>query len=335
MNLSSNFLSFAGQLFEPVLVFCPQSEEILFANDAAKNFFGFGDDFSSLTLLEIVADTKLRISDISEAIKETGKWSGQDIILHGENNQKVSSNINAAFVESGEHFKVALMIQNRSTKDLADLGQDVRKIAHDIRGALASAQLMCDRFSEHEDSQVRRASELLARSLNRVLQMCVHILQVGKTKKVEPRPVQFYLSDLISDLNASMLGSDHQSVVSLNATEEIFIEADYDQIYRVLLNLCRNARNAGASHIVISGVNGVEGAKITISDDGPGIPEETIPSLFKTKTQYSGNGTGLGLIITHEIVASHKGSIELVKNDNQGAIFSIYLPHDTGKKGAA
>ncbi len=328
MRFNDSFQLFAEKLFEPVIILDPEADKIIFANSAAKTFFDAGNALIGCTIHDIVADSKVRLSDISKTVARLGNWSGEDIALVTKEKHKLSCNLNAAAMEQDSKALLSLMVQNRSKSELAVIGQDVRKIAHDIRGALTSAQLMCERLSTHEDFQVRRSSELLTRSLNRVFQMCLEILNVGRAKKLEPHPVQFYLSDLISDLNASIPGKDGRDFISLSASEEILIEADYDQIFRVLLNLSRNARNAGASEVLISGLTREQETEITLSDNGPGIPEDTIPSLFKQKTRYSGRGTGLGLIITHEIVTNHNGRIELVKNDDEGAVFSIYLPRE-------
>ncbi|MEP1229056.1 MAG: ATP-binding protein [Litorimonas sp.] len=328
MKNITEFAAFASNLFEPVLVVDPSSQAFHYINPSAAELFGFEEDLESYTLFDVIADASIRLSNIKSTIANEEKWSGHDIQLLVKGGDKVASNINAISVEVDGEPMIAFMVENRSTQDLADLGQEVRKIAHDIRGALTTTQLVCERLSGHEDETVSRASEILARSLNRVFQMCLQILNVGKVKKQMPQSVEFYLSDLISDLNASLIGPDQDYMIRLNASEEISIEADYNQIYRALLNLSRNARNAGATQITISGENSDEGTQITLSDDGPGIPEDTIPNLFKHKTLYRGSGTGLGLMITHEIITNHNGSIELVRNDAQGAMFSIYLPSE-------
>ena len=108
------------------------------------------------------------------------------------------------------------------------------------------------------------------------------------------------------------------------------VRADPEQLYRVLQNLVRNARQAfGASHGQIDIVVGEDASNwtITIRDNGPGLPPKAIEHLFHP---FSGGtkreGSGLGLAIAHELVVGHGGTLRLQDNSENGARFQITLP---------
>ena len=72
--------------------------------------------------------------------------------------------------------------------------------------------------------------------------------------------------------------------------------------------------------------------RISISDSGPGIPEEILPNLFTPfhTTKGMGKGTGLGLAVCYGIIKMHCGSIRAYNKPEGGACFEIVLPADTG-----
>ena len=130
-----------------------------------------------------------------------------------------------------------------------------------------------------------------------------------------------------------------QETLALENTNEIQIQvtcnvdevrADPEQLYRVLQNLVRNARQAfGPSHGQIDIVVGEDEASwtITVRDNGPGLPPKAIEHLFHP---FSGGtkreGSGLGLAIAQELVVGHGGTLWLQDNSENGACFQITLP---------
>jgi signal transduction histidine kinase len=115
---------------------------------------------------------------------------------------------------------------------------------------------------------------------------------------------------------------------------DLEIDADRDQLYRVLTNLARNALQAldsddggsGCGEIVV--VARREGSIIMVemSDTGPGVPERARAHLFKAfQSVARKGGSGLGLAIAAELVEAHGGQIALVRNDG-GATFRVTIP---------
>jgi len=123
-------------------------------------------------------------------------------------------------------------------------------------------------------------------------------------------------------------------------TQPIMIEnADEDRLEQVLTNLLDNAiRHSYSSSIISLSANnynwkGTHSVKLTVSDDGVGIPEQDLPYIFerfykadKARTRGTGGGTGLGLAIVKNIVDAHRGTIEVTSKQGVGTTFVVIIP---------
>jgi signal transduction histidine kinase len=107
-----------------------------------------------------------------------------------------------------------------------------------------------------------------------------------------------------------------------------------DQLHQVLLNLLLNGIQASPPGEVVrirvapGGPGGREGAVIEVIDAGPGIPEEDLERIFDPffTTKGPDQGSGLGLMICHRIVADHQGTIEVSSWPGDGTTFRVHLP---------
>ncbi len=112
----------------------------------------------------------------------------------------------------------------------------------------------------------------------------------------------------------------------------LMVRADAEQLYRVLSNLVRNARQAiigtgQPGEINVSASVGDDAWCIDVTDTGPGLPPKAKEYLFQP---FQGGarkgGTGLGLAIAEELVRGHGGTLKLVRSDETGTSFRIRLP---------
>ena len=110
------------------------------------------------------------------------------------------------------------------------------------------------------------------------------------------------------------------------------VRADAEQLYRVISNLVRNARQAimvsgNAAEISVTASETSENWLIEVTDTGPGLPKKAQEHLF---TPFQGGvskgGSGLGMAISEELVRGHGGSLELVCTSSDGTSFRIKLP---------
>ena len=230
--------------------------------------------------------------------------------------------------------ELASMLHQKSR--LAALGLAVSKINHDLRNLLASAQLFSDRLANLPDPTVQRFAPKLMRALERAIAFCQSTLSYGRLQEPPPERRQILLEPLVEEVHETLnLGPD-APMRWISAVERgLIVEADYDQLFRILLNLARNAvqamesraaRDPGRDQIRITGRR--EGAVVVIevSDTGPGFSEKARDHLFEAfQGSTRTGGTGLGLAIAAELVRAHGGEIRLVEG-TIGATLTAHHP---------
>ena len=102
------------------------------------------------------------------------------------------------------------------------------------------------------------------------------------------------------------------------------IYADEGQISQILINLIKNALQAGAKHIVISARMGKEeDVVIDVENDGEPIPVSSQEQIFIPFFTTKKEGSGIGLSISRQIMRNHTGSIELLRSDAASTVFKL------------
>jgi signal transduction histidine kinase len=217
---------------------------------------------------------------------------------------------------------------------LAQLGEAVAKISHDLRNMLSVATLVADRLEASNDPTVRRIAPRLVNSLNRAINLTEATLAFGRAEEPPPKLDRVALCPLVEDVIENDRLSADSGAISyvVEVPVGMMLRADPEQLHRVLSNLVRNARQAIAAsgvagEIRIGGCETAEGWKITVSDTGPGLPQKARDHLFKP---FHGaarkGGSGLGLAICAELLRGHGGRLELAESTGKGTRFEIILP---------
>lgn len=236
--------------------------------------------------------------------------------------------------EALQSLQTELTASLRQKERLAQLGGAVAKVSHDLRNILTSAQLFTDRIEMSEDPTVKRMAPKLVNSITRAVHLCESTLAYGKAEEPAPRLTSVPLSELVEDVLASerLAVGDFDLSLADNVPGDMTVRADSEQLYRVISNLVRNARQAivaagKPAEIMVSAQEGAGAWSITIADTGPGLPARAKEHLFQP---FQGGarkgGTGLGLAISAELVRGHGGSLQLAKSDEAGTTFEITLP---------
>jgi hypothetical protein len=229
--------------------------------------------------------------------------------------------------------ELASMLHQKSR--LAALGLAVSKINHDLRNLLSSAQLFSDRLATLPDPGVQRFAPKLMRALERAIAFCESTLSYGRLQEPPPERRPILLEPLVEEVHETLNLAD-SPIRWISAVERgLTVEADYDQLFRILLNLTRNAvqamesraaRDPGRDQIRITGRR--EGAVVVIevSDTGPGFSGKAREHLFEAfQGSTRPGGTGLGLAIAAELVRAHGGEIRLVEG-TIGATLRLTIP---------
>lgn len=222
----------------------------------------------------------------------------------------------------------------RQKERLAQLGGAVARISHDLRNILSAAQLFTTRIEASEDPAVRRLAPKLVGSITRAISLCETTLAFGRAEEPAPALAWFDLSVLIDDLLEAERLAIGEAEISLSADipAGLMLRGDPEQIYRVLSNLLRNARQALTAsrkpgEICIRAHHKETDWVIEISDTGPGLPARARAHLFEPfQGGVRKGGSGLGLAIAFDLIRGHGGTLRLKHSDEQGSCFVIHLP---------
>jgi signal transduction histidine kinase len=219
---------------------------------------------------------------------------------------------------------------------LAALGLAVSKINHDLRNLLASSQLLSDQLATVPDPRVQRFAPKLMRSLERAIAFCQSTLSYGRAQEAAPDRRMIPIEPVVTEVRETAGLANDVSITWVSAIERgLSVDADPDHLFRVLLNLVRNAAQAletnprndpWSQQIRVTGRREGAVAILEVSDTGPGVPQKAREHLFEA-FQSSGRpgGSGLGLAIAAELIRAHGGTISLVEG-TIGATFRIVIP---------
>ncbi len=251
---------------------------------------------------------------------------------------------NAGVIELREAEEALQQLQTELTQALkqrerlAQLGGAVAKVSHDLRNILTSAQLFTDRIEASEDPLVRRLAPKLVSSITRAVSLCEGTLAFGRAEEPAPTLMQVRLGDVAADVvdSESLAATDCMVEIRSDVPADLRVRADPEQIFRIMMNLVRNARQAiaatgKAGQVTIAARDESDHWMITISDTGPGLPKRAQENLF---TPFEGGvrkgGSGLGLAIAAELARGHGGHVELATTGPEGTVFEICLPKGDG-----
>ena len=160
---------------------------------------------------------------------------------------------------------------------LAALGTAVSKINHDLRNILASAMVVSDRLEQSQDPEVRHVTPRLLETLDRAARLCSDTLNFSRAEASDPKKTRFALAPLLDEVGEAVLGPDPGLIRWRNEVgADIRVLADRDQLYRVLMNLGRNAVEALSGTgglIAITAWPSAQETVIEIADTGRGHPE--------------------------------------------------------------
>lgn len=219
---------------------------------------------------------------------------------------------------------------------LAQLGGAVAKVSHDLRNILTSAQLFTDRIESSDDPLVKRMAPKLVNSISRAVHLCESTLAFGRVDEPAPTLSRVNLAQIAGDVIDSerLAAADYALSFSEDIPATMTLRADGEQLYRVIFNLVRNARQA----IMATGEPGEIGLEafeddqswqLTVTDTGPGLPKKAQEHLFQPfQGGVRKGGSGLGLVIAADLIRGHGGRLDLQSTDETGTTFVIRLPKD-------
>ena len=212
---------------------------------------------------------------------------------------------------------------------LAAVGQMAAMVAHEVRNPLTILRGQIELAHEHLDAEApprehERFSEMLA-EVDRLNRLTEEFLSLARDAALDTTSVDLGALAAAVANEARLVARDAQ----ITAIGSLTVVADPGKLRQALLNLMLNATQIGGPGVQVTIEVAAEGARARISviDDGPGVPAGLAASLFEPFATARAGGTGLGLAVARRIAERHGGSLVLESTPGaRGARFSIYLP---------
>jgi two-component system NtrC family sensor kinase len=216
---------------------------------------------------------------------------------------------------------------------LASMGQMAAGIAHEINNPLGVVLMFSHLLKEslQDEDPNRKDVEKIIQEAERTRKIVRGILNFAREEKVERTLTD--VNQLLREAGAALAGMDTGGKVALHFELDEGLTpqpVDRNQLRQVFDNLLKNAvevmPNGGT--ITLRTARGEDGSfTVSVSDTGPGIPEELLPKLFSpfVTSKPVGKGTGLGLAVCYGIVKMHGGSIQAANLPEGGACFKIKI----------
>lgn len=215
----------------------------------------------------------------------------------------------------------------RQSEKLAVIGELSAGVVHEIKNPLTSIkgflQLMEAGTIKTEDY-----ISILNIEIERIEQIASDLLGFAKpSEELKPEYLDVVLDEVIFLLNAQA-NKKNILIEWEKPSKEITVLGEKNQLKQVFINLVKNAVEASDFNTKISVAMEQREKEVIvrITDQGHGIPEETLSKIGESFFTTKEKGTGLGLMVTHKIIENHKGTIDIESEVGKGSTFTVTLP---------
>ncbi len=222
---------------------------------------------------------------------------------------------------------IKLYMESREVFKEKKLYQSLFRITHEIKNPLAVCKGYLDMFDANNVAKSNRYVGIIREEINRTLMLLKDFSDISKLEIVKSFvDIEMLLDDVCDEMK--LIFNDKITFSSDVLEQEIFIEADYDRLKQVLINVIKNAKesieNTGA--ITLKTYLKKKNYVIEIEDNGIGMDKETLSKVGSAFYTTKKNGTGLGVCFSKEIIERHGGKMIYNSKVGEGTKVQIILP---------
>lgn len=219
---------------------------------------------------------------------------------------------------------------------LAAVGQTIATISHHIKNILqglkSGSYLIQIGLDGKDDRSLRKGWSIVEKNQDKIYNLVMDMLSFSKEREpaLEPNDLNETVGDVV-DLMKARAGELKVDLEFIPDGHEGLVLFDAEGVHRAVLNLVNNALDASegreGARVVVSAARGENTLRITVRDNGPGIPESEHESIFDVFSSTKGaRGTGLGLPVTRKIAREHGGDVVVRSQIGSGTEFVVELP---------
>ena len=222
---------------------------------------------------------------------------------------------------------------NEITKELNReklLRTSISKLTHELKNPIAVCNGYLEMLDLNNKIKTKKYIEIISNEITRSKSIIDEFSNYGKLKSIEKEEIDisFLFEDISSILNP--LFKLNKAKLNIKINQEIYINADYNKLKQVLINLLKNTIEAKQEQLPLEvNINIIKRKNniiINIEDNGIGKSKETLEKVYDIFYTTKPNGTGLGLAFCKEVIELHQGKINITSEENKGTKIVITLP---------
>lgn len=337
----------------PVMIISLRTGAIVYASPGAEQLLGLSQDMLLGAAFEAVLNDEAVRQDLWQSMRDGQEVNLKEVVLERANHQKLDAALSARRIsyQSEEAMVIGLYDLTerkqaeaqisrqqealQQSEKMAALGGLLAGVAHELNNPLSvvvgQATLLMEGSTE---PKVVSRGEKIYKAADRCSRIVKSFLALARRKPPEHKPVAVNgLVQSALDLLGFQIRTGNINVV-LELTPDLpDITGDADQLTQVITNLVLNAAQAlenwdGPRRMTIRSRDDNGQVTLTVADTGPGVPQELRARVFEPffTTKSNKGGTGVGLSLCLNIVASHGGQVLIEDTIGGGATFVIQLP---------
>lgn len=231
-------------------------------------------------------------------------------------------------------FKAEKIIEiNTAYKELKkenQLRESLFKISHEIKNPIAVCKGYLDMMNPNKPEQVEKYIPIIKSEIDKTLNILQDFSACNKIKiEHEIIDISVLLEEIVSNFSL-LFDSKKIDFIADIPDDEIYINGDYNRLNQVLLNIIKNSIEAKdenkKSYIKLYTETNNKNIKIYIEDNGIGISKENLERVKEPFFTTKKTGTGLGIVLSNEIITAHKGKINYESEENVGTKVTVTIP---------
>jgi len=346
--VASQGLHFAGlELLATAVVALDEQFVVRYANPAAENLLATGaKSLNGLPFLQLFVERQALERALSDALSTHWDYSAQNVTYSRAGREPLPLACTMTRIETSfSNMRLALLAELRPIEEQLRYAREerlifeqqanrelIRNLAHEIKNPLGglrgSAQLL---ERELDKPELREYTQVIIKEADRLQRLMDRMLTPHRTPRVEPVGIHEVLERVRSLVRAEF-GVEIERDYDPSIPE---IVGDREQLIQAVLNIARNAAQAGAQRIsfrtravrqiTILRQRHKLALELQVVDDGPGVAAEIQDRIFNPLVSGREGGTGLGLSLAQTFVQYHQGVVEFESRPGR-TIFRILLP---------